>query len=184
MKTNTIPQQIKDSVRELYEAQREKKEAENYYNEVRKKEQVVISNYMFSNLPKGEESFEVTLDSGKHFYANHTKLRVTRVRKTSVTWDTDKLKKALSKEQFKRATTKEYSVTDMDGLVKYLKSCGVDPKKFKKYIDVSTQVNVPALEQMYETGELKMSDVAGCYTKEVGEPYMRLTEIKDNGTEV
>ena len=184
MKASTIPQQIKDSVRELYEAQIEKKEAEQYYNEVRKKEQIVISNYMFSNLPKGQENFEVTLDSGKQFYTNHVKLRVTRVRRTSVTWDTDKLKKALNKEQFKRATTKEYTITNMDGLVKYLKSCGVDPKKFKKYISVSTQVNTDALEQMYAVGEISQKDVKGCYTTEMGEPYMRLTELKENGTEV
>lgn len=184
MKTNTVPREIKDSVRELYEAQREKKEAEEYYNTVRKKEQIVLSNYMFSNLPKGEESFEVMLDSGKHFYANHTRLRVTRVRRTTVKWDVDKLRKALNKEQFKRATTKECTITNLDGLVKYLKSCGVDPKKFKKYISVNTQVNADVLEQMYAVGEISQKDVKGCYTTEMGEPYMRLTELKDNGTEV
>ena len=184
MKERTMPQTIKDSVRELYEAQRDKKDAENYYNAVRKKEQIVISNYMFTNLPKGVESFEITLDDGRKFYENHVKLRVTRVRRTTVKWDVDKLRKALNKEQFKRATTKECTITNLDGLVKYLKSCGVDPKKFKKYISVNTQVNADALEQMYAVGELTQKDVKGCYTTEMGEPYMRLTELKDNGTEV
>ena len=43
---------IKDSVRKLYDAQQEKKQFDKYYEEVRKKEQLAISNFMFTNLPK------------------------------------------------------------------------------------------------------------------------------------
>ena len=56
--------QIKDSVRKLYDAQQEKKQFDKYYEEVRKKEQLSISNFMFTNLPKDQNSFEIELDEG------------------------------------------------------------------------------------------------------------------------
>ena len=37
--------QIKDNVRRLYDAQQEKKQFDKYYDEVRKKEQLAISNF-------------------------------------------------------------------------------------------------------------------------------------------
>ena len=71
---------IKDSVRKLYDAQQEKKQFDKYYDEVRKKEQLSISNFMFTSLPKGQNSFEIELDEGAGYYTNHVKLNVTRVR--------------------------------------------------------------------------------------------------------
>lgn len=71
---------IKDSVRKLYDAQQEKKQFDKYYEEVRKKEQLAISNFMFTSLQKGQNSFEIELDEGKGYYTNHVKLNVTRVR--------------------------------------------------------------------------------------------------------
>ena len=128
--------QIKDSVRKLYDAQQEKKQFDKYYEEVRKKEQLSISNFMFTNLPKGKNSFEIELDEGVGYYTNHMKLNVTRIRTKRVTWLLDKLKQKLGKDTYKDVVDKTYTVNDIQGLIKYLKSCGVDAKKFKKFIDV------------------------------------------------
>lgn len=170
--------QIKDSVRKLYDAQQEKKQFDKYYEEVRKKEQLSISNFMFTNLPKGKNSFEIELDEGVGYYTNHMKLNVTRIRTKRVTWLLDKLKQKLGKDIYKDVVDKTYTINDIQGLIKYLKSCGVDAKKFKKFIDVNETLNETKLNTYYETGALKKSDIEGCYDVKMGEPYIRLTELK------
>lgn len=170
--------QIKDSVRKLYDAQQEKKQFDKYYDEVRKKEQLSISNFMFTNLPKDQNSFEIELDEGVGYYTNHMKLNVTRIRTKRVTWLLDKLKQKLGKDTYKDVVDKTYTVNDIQGLIKYLKSCGVDAKKFKKFIDVDETLNETKLNTYYETGALKKSDIEGCYDVKMGEPCIRLTELK------
>lgn len=170
--------QVKDSVRKLYDVQQEKKKFDEYYNEVRKKEQLAISNFMFTNLPKEQETFEIELDEGANYYTNHTKVRVTRVRQRKITWFLDKLKKKLDKETYNKVVDKTYTINDMQGLIKYLKSCGVDPKKFKKFIDVEEQVNESRIDNMFNIGEIEKADVSGCYDIKLGEPYIRITETK------
>ena len=170
--------QIKDSVRKLYDAQQEKKRFDKYYDEVRKKEQLSISNFMFTNLPKDQNSFEIELDEGAEYYTNHVRLNVTRIRTKKVTWLLDKLKQKLGKDIYSEVVDKTYTVNDMHGLIKYLKSCGVDPKKFKKFIDVDETLNEAKLNTYYETGALKKDDIEGCYDVKMGEPYIRLTELK------
>lgn len=169
---------IKDSVRRLYEAKQDYNKAAEYLSKVKKKEQVIISNYMFQFLGKGVDSFVITLDEGQTYYDNHTTLRVKKVRRKSINWFVDKLKEKLTKEQCKKVIDKTYTVNDMESLVKYLKTCGVDPKKFKKYIDVNETVNAGNLDQLYSIGEVSKKDIDGCYEVNIGEPYIMLTEEK------
>lgn len=169
---------IKDSVRKLYDAQQEKKQFDKYYEEVRKKEQLAISNFMFTSLPKGQNSFEIELDEGAGYYTSHVKLNVTRVRTKKVTWLLDKLKQKVGKDIYSEVVNKTYTVNDMQGLIRYLKTCGVDPKKFKRFIDVTEELDETKLDTYYETGALKTKDIEGCYTVKMGEPYIRITELK------
>lgn len=169
---------IKDSVRKLYDAQQEKKQFDKYYEEVRKKEQLAISNFMFTSLPKGQNSFEIELDEGAGYYTNHVKLNVTRVRTKKVTWLLDKLKQKVGKDIYSEVVNKTYTVNDMQGLIRYLKTCGVNPKKFKRFIDVTEELDETKLDTYYETGALKIKDIEGCYTVKMEEPYIRITELK------
>ena len=178
MKTNSTTAIIKDSVKKLYEAQKRKKKVDEYYNEVRKKEQLAISNYIFSMLQKGENSFDIILDDGEDYYTNHVKLKVTRVRKKSITWDIDKLKKKLDKKVIKKIVTKNYTINDMNGLIEYLKECGVNPKKLKKFLTVDEELNEIELNRLYDLGEINKEQVNGCYKLEMSEPYIKLTEQK------
>lgn len=171
-------EQIKESVQKLYKAQQDKKKFDKYYDDVRKKEQLCISNWMFSNLKNGENSFTVKLDNGMDFYSNPVTVTVTKVRRKKITWDLEALKKKLSKEKFTTVVNKEYTVVDMQGLVKYLKTCGVDAKKFKKFINVSEILDETKLDTMYETGKLKQEEIRGCYTVGMSEPYFHITEEK------
>lgn len=169
---------IKDSVRRLYELGHEKKKFDEYYNQVRKKEQLMVSNFMFSNLPKDENSFEITLDEGISFYTNPTKVIVTRVRMRKVFWFVEKLKEKLDKKTYNEIVDKTYTINDIEGLIKYLKSCGVDAKKFKKFIEVNEEVDETKLNNLYDRGEIKKKQIEDCYEVKLGEPYIRITEQK------
>lgn len=169
---------IKDSVRRLYELGQEKKKFDEYYNQVRKKEQLMVSNFMFSNLPKDENSFEITLDEGISFYTNPTKVIVTRIRTKKVFWLVEKLKEKLDKKTYNKIVDKTYTINDMEGLIKYLKSCGVDAKKFKKFIEVNEEVDGTELNNLYDRGEIKKKQIEDCYEVKLGEPYIRITEQK------
>lgn len=171
-------EQIKESVQKLYKVQQDKKKFDKYYEDVRKKEQLCISNWMFSNLKNGENSFTVKLDNGMDFYSNPVTVTVTKIRRKKITWDLEALKKKLSKEKFTTVVNKEYTVIDMPGLVKYLKTCGVDAKKFKKFINVSETLDETKLDTMYETGKLKQEEIRGCYAVGMSELYFRITEEK------
>lgn len=171
-------EQIKESVQKLYKVQQDKKKFDKYYEDVRKKEQLCISNWMFSNLKNGENSFTVKLDNGMDFYSNPVTVTVTKIRRKKITWDLEALKKKLSKEKFTTVVNKEYTVIDMPGLVKYLKTCGVDAKKFKKFINVSETLDETKLDAMYETGKLKQEEIRGCYAVGMSELYFRITEEK------
>lgn len=169
---------IKDSVRRLYELGQEKKKFDEYYNEVRKKEQLMVSNFMFSNLPKDENSFEITLDEGISFYTKPTKVIVTRVRTKKVFWFVEKLKEKLDKKTYNEIVDKTYTINDIEGLIKYLKSCGVDAKKFKKFIEVNEEVDETKINNLYDRGEIKKKQIEDCYEVKLGEPYIRITEQK------
>lgn len=169
---------IKDSVRRLYELGQEKKKFDEYYNQVRKKEQLMVSNFMFSNLPKDENSFEITLDEGISFYTNPTKVIVTRIRTKKIFWFVEKLKEKLDKKTYGEIVDKTYTINDIEGLTKYLKSCGVDARKFKKFIEVNEEVDETKLNNLYDRGEIKKKQIEDCYEVKLGEPYIRITEQK------
>lgn len=170
---------IKSAVRRLWDATKEKKDFDEYYKVLREKEQLIISNWMFSNLPEGQDSFEIELDEGATYYRSPEKVRVTKVRCKKFVWDVQALKEKLNKNFFKEVVTKTYTVNNMPGLTKYLKSCGVDPITFKKFITVDAVVNEQKLSDAMEVGGITKKDIEGCYTVEVGEPYFRLSEVKE-----
>ena len=66
----------------------------------------------------------------------------------------------------------------MEGLTKYLKSCGVNPKEFKKYIAVDETVDTEMLDHMYSVGTITRKQVDGCYKVQVGNPQIRITDKK------
>lgn len=169
---------VKDSLYCLLDAKKKYQDAKEYYEAVRKKESVKISNYIFSELPKGSKSFEIGMNEGNMFYQNNKTYVVSSYRKTSITWFIDKIKKNISKEYTRKFIDRTYTVNDMEGLVSYLKSCGVNPVEFKKYIDVSESINKEKLDRLYELGEIKRNDIKDCYVIEYGDPCVRIVEKK------
>lgn len=171
---------IEGSVRRLYEAKKKKAQVDKWYEEVKKKEQLAISNFMFTNVPRGEEHFDITLTEGIEYYTNHKHLGVTRVRRRKIVWDMKKLKERLSKAKYKAVVKKRYEIEDIDGLIKYLKKCGVDPKRFKSFLSVTETVDEKELNNLSELGTITENDIKGCYTVELSDPYIKITESKND----
>lgn len=174
---------IEGSVRRLYEAKKKKAQVDKWYEEVKKKEQLAISNFMFTNVPRGEEHFDITLTEGIEYYTNHKRLGVTRVRRRKIVWDMKKLKERLSKAKYKAVVKKRYEIEDIDGLIKYLKKCGVDPKRFKSFLSVTETIDEKELNNLSELGTITENDIKGCYTVELSDPYIKITE-SNNDSEV
>lgn len=167
---------IYDSVRRLYEARETYNEAKKYLDEVNKKESLYIRNFMFSNCQ--EKFFEISLSEGMNYYNNPVKLKVQEVVSQKIKWLLSKVKEGLTKEQYNKVVDKQYMIVDMPGLVKYLKSCGVNPKEFKKYLSVQETMNESKLEKAYDLGEVKRKQLEGCYEIVNSNPYIKITEMK------
>ena len=172
--------EIISSVKRLMEVKRNINQAMAEAKAIERKETLNISNWMYSNLSENEESFEIETNPFSVSSETSQRVRCTKVRTKRITWDTDKLKKSLDKKTYNEVVNKKVIITDMEGLVKYLKSCDVDPKKFKKFIIAEHEVNEEAMNQKFQTGDLSLSDLSGCYTLKLGEPYIRITELKQN----
>lgn len=98
---------------------------------------------------------------------------------TKITWFVDKLSEKLSKNVFSEVMSKTYTITDFDGLVSYLKSCGVDPKEFKKFIDVEQKVDDKKIDQLSKLGEITQEQLAGCYEVQATLKYIKISELEE-----
>ena len=106
-------------------------------------------------------------------------LRVLNVVPKSVNFDVKKLKEKLDREIFNEVVNKEYVINDFQGLVKYLKKCGVDPKKFKAFIDVTETVDTKKLDELGSLGEISEDDIDGCYEVTERNGFVKITELEE-----
>ena len=100
---------------------------------------------------------------------------VSRIQRTSVDFDPERLEKSLGKEISKSVINKSYEITDIDGLIGYLKECGVDPKVFKSFLNVYKSVNYDELDRLEELGKISKEHVEGCYTVKRQKPYFTVS---------
>lgn len=145
------------------------------YEDRREELQNIIRNYL-----KDETQFSFETNKGKYKKCP-ARLLVTNVIQKKITWDIPKLKKKLSKSVIDKIIDKTYTINDFDGLVKYLKSCNVDPKIFKRFIDVEEKVINEQMDLLSDIGEISSEDVAGCYSIKTNVGYIRVTEKEING---
>ena len=109
---------------------------------------------------------------------NGEKLIVSRVQKSSVEFNPDKLEKILDKKLGKQIIAKRYEVTDIDALITYLKECNVDPKIFKSFLNVSKSVDVQELERLEELGKISMKQIQDCCKVKHQKPYFTINVKK------
>ena len=96
---------------------------------------------------------------------------VTRIQSSRVEFNPDKLEKALGKELSRDVIQKHYEIVDMNGLVTYLKECGIDPKVFKSFVSARKTVNTKELDKLEELGKITAEQIKGCYTVKSQSPY-------------
>lgn len=110
------------------------------------------------------------------------KLVVRKVERTSIEWNADRLEQKIPKRLVKKVIRKQYYVDNMHGLSEYLKSCGVDPKVFKKFLRIERTVDQKAVDQLSELGQLTVRDVNGCYYVKCQKPYFTVSvkRVDDN----
>lgn len=101
-------------------------------------------------------------------------LNVKKIQRVRIKFDPDKLEKMLGRNMSKKVIKKNYSIINMDGLICYLKKCGVDPKVFKTYISVTKVVQQDALDQLEETGQIDIEQIEGSFTVSKDKPYFKI----------
>ena len=106
-------------------------------------------------------------------------LKLTKVQRTSIKWNIDKLKQVFGKKVSRQFIRKKYEIKNFDGLVDYLKTCGVNPKKFSAFLNVTEEIDENAIDNLYQLGKVKKEDLETCYSVSLHEPYFRITKIED-----
>lgn len=124
----------------------------------------------------GIDDFEflTTEDQGQMFAREQMILSCRRVEPKTVEYNAETLYKRLGKKIGNEVVDKTYVIPDMKKMAKFLQGYGVDPKKFKRLIEVRKVVNKQRLENIYETGVIKMEDLEGCFVVKKGKPYLSL----------
>lgn len=102
-------------------------------------------------------------------------LVVSRVQSSKVEFDLVKLEKALGKEIAKSVIIKRYEITDIEGLIAYLKECGVDPKIFKSFLSISRSLDAKELDRLADLGEISKDQIENCYTIRKQKPYFTVS---------
>lgn len=113
-----------------------------------------------------------------------SKLIVKRIENTTIEWNIDRLENKIDKSAAKKIIKKQYRVSDMKGLANYLKSCGVDPAVFKKFILIDKTVDEKEIERLSDTGHITASQIRGCYTVRLKKPYFTVSVKNDNNGEL
>lgn len=162
-KPNYTKEQFIPFIKEFYNEQKEFKEKQERFNKIKQ---------LFYN--DAEELFnyeginKLVIDNDD---LEGNELVVNKVQKTSVIFDIDVLENNLSKEMYKEVIDKSYTITDIDGLIVYLKSCGVDPKVFKSFINVTKKVDEKKLDKLADLGLISKEKLEGCYKLKRQKPY-------------
>ena len=171
MKDKILLNEVKRNVTDLFVLEEEFRGIKDKYEKKKEKLSKAIKNYFFVS---GED--KVKFDCDEALFGGDKILQCKKVTRRSVVFDAEKVEKALGKDIAEKVIVKKIEVTDYKGMVDMLKSYGVKPKDFKKFISVKKEVNTKMLEQCEELGEFDREDIKGCYKVEnIGTSYLRVT---------
>ncbi len=174
-KKKLTAKEFEQTVIELYDYQLKFRDIENTYKSVTEELQNKIKNYLRS---KGETKINFQTNYGR-FKGTNKPFRVNNVIRKKIDWDLELLKKNIGKDLYNKVVDKEYKIDDIEGLISYLKSCGVNPKVFKSFLNITEKVNQEVMDELGRTGEITIEDLAECYTVTENEGYIRITELEE-----
>lgn len=169
--------ECKQSILNFFEKQKKFKQIQNRFGEIKADFYNDMEDYFKCNGVDGKLTIECDeLDDTKSFV-------VTRIQSSRVEFNPDKLEKVLGKELSRDVIQKHYEIVDMNGLITYLKDCGISPKVFKSFISVRKTVNTKELDRLEELGKITAEQIKGCYTVKSQSPYFTVNVGKgqDNG---
>lgn len=176
LKNKQQNEEIKLAVIELFEEKERFKRIKDDFDKKKEQLEVKIRNFMYIN---GVETFNFLAQSGNRFSKDNCPLKVTNVKQRKVIFNIPKLEERFDKKTLDKFIKKEYKINDWVGLVKYLKSCGVNPKKFLSFIDVSKEVDSKKLDELGELGEVTLADLKGCFEIQENVGYIKITETEE-----
>lgn len=162
-KPNYTKEQFIPFVKEFYNEQKEFKERQERFNTIKQlfyNDAEELFNY---------EGIDKLVIDNEDLEGNE--LVVNKVQKTSIVFDIDALENNLSKEMSKDVIDKSYTIIDINRLIIYLKSCGVDPKVFKSFINVTKTVDTKKVDKLADLGLIRKEQLEGCYTLKRQKPY-------------
>lgn len=111
-------------------------------------------------------------NSGANTFASKPMvLSCSKVSPKSIEYNAKMIYDRVGKDIGNQLVSKKYVVSDIDGLIQMLKSHGVKPKEFKRFIRVEMTLNESKLNQIYDTGVIKMEDLQGCYKVKTNKSY-------------
>lgn len=161
---------FQEAVVRLFEKQKRFKEIEVNFKHIKSECTSIIDEYFDEN----EIDKSVNVDVADGDSITKACIKVSKVKRTTVSFNVEKVERALGHEISSQVINKKYEVNDMLGLTMYLKSIGADPRIFKSFINVTKTVNVNELEKLNELGIIDECQLDGCFTVTNGEPYYKL----------
>ena len=162
-KPNYTKEQFIPFVKEFFNEQKEFKERQERFN--------TIKQLFYSDAEElfNYEGIDKLVIDNEDLEGNE--LVVNKIQNTSIVFDIDALENNLSKEMCKDFIDKSYTITDINRLIIYLKSCGVDPKVFKSFLNVTKTVDEKKLDKLTDLGLIRKEQLEGCYTLKCKKPY-------------
>jgi hypothetical protein len=164
-KSKLNSEECKQAIAKFFQKQKRFKQIQSQFGEMKAEFYNDMEDYFMCNNIDGKLTFECdNLVDAESFV-------VTRIQSSKVEFNPDKLEKALGKELARDVVLKHYEIIDMNGLVTYLKECGISPKVFKSFISVRKTVNTKELDRLEELGKITAEQIKGCYTIKSQNPY-------------
>lgn len=165
-KSKLNSEECKQAITTFFQKQKKFKQIQTRFGEIKADFYDNMEDYFRCNNVDGK----LTIDCNE-YGENCGTFTVTRVQSSKVEFNPDKLEKVLGKELSQDVIQKHYEITDMNGLVTYLKECGISPKVFKSFISVRKTVNTKELDRLEELGMITAEQIKGCYTIKSQNPY-------------
>lgn len=158
-------EECKQSILNFFQKQKKFKQIQNRFGEIKADFYNDMEDYFKYNSIDGKLTINCDeFDDAKNFV-------VTRIQSSKVEFNPDKLEKVLGKELSRDVIQKHYEIIDMNGLVTYLKDCGISSKVFKSFISIRKTVNTKELDRLEELGMITAEQLKGCYTIKSQNPY-------------
>jgi hypothetical protein len=160
---------FKRLVKETHEDDERFKVIEKAYKKKKDELKNAIDNFYYIN--KVPSTLRFKSEDNKYAF------QITKVERTNIIFDEDKLEKKLKvidKNIVDDVIAKRYEIVDIEGLIKYLKKCGANPKKIKKFLCIEKKVNTQALNEFSELGLVDEASLKDTFQITKGATYFRI----------